>query len=214
MKNITITVNGRPFTYIDESEEMVYENVGQIDVDECIGLLKNFKCVFESIGIPFYLAYGTLLGAVREKAFIKGDNDIDVFTTDEKLLYNSLPILSEKGFRVVRIMKGRLYSFKNSSDCYIDVYILRKLCFLNPWSTYCYNLEHFAVPKRFFKEYQDIDLYGETYRCPKNPEALLEWWYGKDWRIPQSKKGIYETRSIYYIKNVIKFFTLWNLWHK
>lgn len=36
------------------------------------------KELFSLIELPFYLAYGTLLGAVRDHALIPGDEDVDV----------------------------------------------------------------------------------------------------------------------------------------
>ena len=50
---------------------------------EQIHLLETFDNFCKEKGIAYFLAYGTLLGAVRHKGFIPWDNDIDIFITRE-----------------------------------------------------------------------------------------------------------------------------------
>lgn len=46
---------------------------------EQIQLLKTFDDFCKEKGVEYFLAYGTLLGAVRHQGFIPWDNDIDIF---------------------------------------------------------------------------------------------------------------------------------------
>ncbi|MCR4660465.1 MAG: LicD family protein [Clostridia bacterium] len=55
----------------DEERKYVHE--------KCLILLKAFKEVCDKENIWYSLAYGTLLGAVREKGFIPWDTDADVY---------------------------------------------------------------------------------------------------------------------------------------
>ena len=60
-------------------------------------LLKNF---LDAHKIRYYLDCGTLLGAVRDKNFIKGDTDIDIQVPQqdlERLRENSGEYMSEIG---------------------------------------------------------------------------------------------------------------------
>lgn len=191
----TIIVNGKPFTYENEIEDINYSTISSISEEDAYALIKRTKELFSIIKLPFYLSFGTLLGAVRDKSLIQGDEDVDVFIDDEQKLYNNLPFLYENGFKICRFSRGIMYSFRLNNRSYIDVYILRPFKWYTLWRLNCLCLSNNATPKKFFKEYEDIDFLGVTCRCPKNPEKLLEFWYGKSWRTPiRGHKFYYEIR--------------------
>ena len=149
----TIIIKGDAFSFDDE--KISYSNIQSISEDDAKSILQLTKQLFDEIGLKFYLAYGTLLGAVREKGIIKGDEDVDVFVVDEETLYSNLPFLYEKGLKVVRVQRGGMYSFRINERCYIDVYVLRPFRH-SVWKLYCYSLHKKATPKKYFKKFDTI----------------------------------------------------------
>ena len=108
-------------------------------------ILKELDRVCVAANIKYFLAYGTLLGAVRHGGFIPWDDDIDVFMTYsefDKLLYHQDLLKSNYFIQSVHTepnYKKMKVSFRDSNtsffasekDCldmnhgiYIDIYIL------------------------------------------------------------------------------------------
>lgn len=218
MERKTIMIDGIPFSYDDEIMDLTWETNVPITLEDGKQTLELAKRLLDNIGLKLYLAFGTLLGAVREQSIIKGDADVDTYVTEEEKLVSAIPYLHQNGLRLCRVVKGSMYSFRANERSYIDIYILRPLRF-SIWSFYCLALNSNITPKKFFKETQQIYFLGMQFSCPAEPENLLEFWYGKDWRIPQSKKGHYEVKTaeiwhsfIARLKAAIKMAIGWKYW--
>lgn len=200
----TILINGNSFTY--EEERLEYGETKPMSHDEAQALLIKVNELLQQVGLPFYLGYGTLLGAVRNHDIIPGDEDLDIIVKDEALLMSSLPFLSDNGLKTIRICKGSTYSFRLNNNSYIDIYIQRPIQGFSPWKLYCDCLCGFCyTPRKLMKEYQEIEFLGNTYWCYKNPERILEFWYGKNWRVPvRGHNFIYEVKSHWIWMNIVK----------
>lgn len=202
MKESKLIINGEYFYYNDELEDITYDNISPISEEDGREILLKTKELFKAIGLKFYLSFGTLLGAVREGTIIPGDEDVDIMINDEDILYNNLPYLYNNNFKLCRIVKGIFYSFRINEKAYIDVYIIKKLNF-SIWKPFCYSLAGYVTPKKYLTNHTEINFLNEKFLCPTNPEKLIEFWYGKDWRIPKSGKNYYyELKSSYYWKRV------------
>ncbi len=206
-----LNINGQWLEYEDERDEII--NYGSITEKDAAEVLHKAKQLLDEAGIPFSLGFGSLLGAVREKGHVvKGDQDVDIFTWEEEKLRDNLVDFYSKGLKVTRIYPGRQYCFRVNMNCFIDIYIMRELDgILNlPWRFYCISLAWGEAPKKFFTGWSKIEFLGEECMCPRDPEKLLEFWYGADWRIPQDKKGNYSVKAFHlywkYIRMMMKPF--------
>ena len=208
--------------YKYEKEDLKIENLPEITHDDAKEILFVTKKICAEFGLKVYLAFGTLLGAVRDKDFIKGDLDVDVYVKDEELLFSHLDYLEKKGLSLIRVVKHNTYSFryKNNPKCYIDLYIARDA--FNIWSLYCSEICGLATPKKFLDDGK-IEFLGEVFDCPKNPEEILEFWYTSSWNVPldksESEKYLYTVPSFYYyriikrnLKAIVKYLIGWRYW--
>ena len=185
MRITTIQINGEPFSYQDEINDITYETISPISDSEAKKLLELTQSLFSQKELRFSLVFGTLLGAVRDKGVIKGDEDVDVFVESEEELRSILPFLQQNGLCLCRIFEHELYSFRvRGGKYYIDVYVKRPVPGI--WGNwYCYVC-HYILPKRLIARFSPIAFLGGTYLAPRKPERFLEFWYGKTWRIPIS----------------------------
>jgi len=142
--------------------------------------LLNVKRILDKHQVKFGLIYGTLLGAVREKGFIKHDEDIDLFMLEEDrdYLLSALHELIENDFKVIRY-NNKILSITRDNE-YIDFYFFKK-------SNFFYRKCDVGLKAKakYLEQTIDYPFLGEMFQVPKNPEAFLVDLYGKNWRIPK-----------------------------
>lgn len=138
-----------------------------------------FKEICDRNAFRFFLAYGTLLGAMREKDFIAHDEDIDIGAdfNDKDLFMSMLFELRENGFEVARWDPRGLLSIIRNNE-YIDIYFFKK-----------YNEKLMIncgepLPRSLFENQTTIDFKGVRFNAPADLVGALEFWYGKDWQTP------------------------------
>jgi len=70
-------------------------------------VLFELKDILDNHNIEYWLTWGTLLGAVRDKKFIEGDNDIDLISTESNFPKFKAIIeeIVDKGFKVTTNQK-------------------------------------------------------------------------------------------------------------
>lgn len=91
-----------------------------IEVDRICGLLN----------IDYYLAYGTLLGAVRHKGFIPWDDDIDVWIrrADLELLIEKFNSLCDPQFKLIYYTNDENYLYAFPKVCNLKTEV-EEICF-------------------------------------------------------------------------------------
>ena len=177
--------------------ERYYEHDGLMNHEAAVYLLVTLKNVLAKHGIKFMPMFGTLLGAIREHDFIKNDTDIDVliYGKDKDAIFNLRPELEKYDIHLYCYCLPWIFTFKYKSiTC--DFYPLYESAW--PWTKWYNLLWERYINKKFFVNTEDYEWFGETFQVPANPERLLAYLYGNDWRIPQSKKSPVESKLFFW----------------
>lgn len=170
-----ITSNG----VIRYKTHVLYCGVKYIDKEIAFENLKLFKTILTKNNIKFQLAYGTLLGAVREHDFISHDEDIDLVILEEEKqhTFDILPQLIAEGFEIARYDRRGLLSIIRKGE-YIDIY------FMKSDGNGIRTCSGILVIEKFLTHTAPINFKGEEFEGPKDYEEFLEWVYGKSWSTP------------------------------
>ena len=80
----------------------IYKNRNELFKSNALTVLKAFDELMAQYNIPYSVFAGTMLGAIREKGFIKHDLDLDVtvFYSDRPL--NMTDIMRSAGFKLIK----------------------------------------------------------------------------------------------------------------
>lgn len=154
-------------------EELAFQNKG----------LQEIKHVFEKLEMPFFLSSGTLLGAVRERNFIRWDWDVQCYLMTEEAYEKRNEILQAfilAGFQVLKY-DSSYKNFKYNILKYDTNYEITSW-----WKKgeMRYRSNFSRIPARFFENPRTIEFLGEIYPCMTPPEEYLEYCYG-DWKTPK-----------------------------
>ena len=167
-------------------------------------ILENLNLAFEELNMSYWLAFGTLLGAVREKNIISHDLDLDIATWKYSYSGRVMEVLSKYGFVLMRTIvlekdlgveetysyKGvniDIFYFEKISDelvkCYV-FYMDKALGYLETIARYggLFPLE-VVLP---FNKLLEYSFLGVPVYIPDVYEAQLAFHYGKDYMIPNS----------------------------
>ncbi|MCP2727689.1 LicD family protein [Limnofasciculus baicalensis] len=144
--------------------------------------LSLLKSILDKYGITFWLAWGTCLGAIREKNFIANDEDTDVeiYIQDCQRVIALLPELKTLGFQRIPWSSTTIRLRRKKED--IDIFLVKPVKKGNDiigWIT-----DGDLIEVDFFSELDQIKFLGEIYRIPKNPIAYLLYLYGPTWQQP------------------------------
>ena len=168
------------------------EHSGPMNKDDAKYLLLTLNRVYKEHGINMLLSYGTLLGAVREHDFIPHDYDMDamIWEKDKDKALGLSSELEKYGIILSCYVLPWVFTYEYKGvTCDIDV--LYEAVW--PWKKrYCLTHEMY-IPKSFFENTKQVEFLGELFTVPAETEKVLEYHYGKTWRIPGGGSGRVES---------------------
>ncbi len=168
-------------------------------------VLETFDNCMKEADVNYTLAFGTLLGAVREKGFIKHDLDIDVMMWSDEYSEKMTDSLKEAGFKLTRLSliengrKGREESY-TLDGLNVDIFYIyppvKELPYVSlfisypPYPTYEMSMQKLGkvlplrvelplVRDRKYVPFETIQL-----PIPVNYDEVLKNYYGDNYMIP------------------------------
>jgi len=176
---------------IRSDDELKMQNLG----------LKELSKILNSKKIKHYITGGTLLGAIREKNFIKWDWDVEItILTDQTFSIkddlNSLFLNS--GFQISKYF-DKYDSFKWELIKYGCSYELVGFYREGEWMYR--KKKGIKVPAYFFDKPSDLFFLDNLYQTVSNPEDYLEFCYG-DWQTPKRTSNKSEYLTSQHIPNL------------
>jgi SAM-dependent methyltransferase len=157
-------------------------------MSEVVRLLEVLR---DECGVPAYICYGTLLGAVRNGRLIGYDNDIDVAYVSEH--ENPVDVIRE-GFRIQRILTEQGQVARRGSGSRLNVRLKMQdgsMRFVDVFTSHWVdgvlllpNDVGAPLPREAMLPLSTIELMGWQVAAPARPEALLAATYGENWRTP------------------------------
>ena len=146
--------------------------------------LEELSQILSRNKIKHYITGGTLLGAIREKNFIKWDWDVEITILTDEIFnkrneLNSLFI--DSGFKISKYL-DKFETLKWELIKYDSTYELVGFYKEGKWM---YRLgKGMKVPSNFFDKSSDLFFLGNSYKTVSNPKKYLEFCYG-DWQTPK-----------------------------
>lgn len=173
-----------------------------------INLLREVKCTLDEHGIFFWLEFGTLLGAYRDKDFIGHDLDLDigVYFSDAGKVEKAL---KDSGFTLIQqfiVGDGTLgleqtYMYKGVT---IDIFYFHQegehSIYCNGFRVAKNHLQVFQVKKTTFPfaGFSDLEFKDLIFKVPMPIEEHLKAHYGDNFMVPDPNFNSNEAPNVYY----------------
>lgn len=194
----------KPFYY--PYKRRLEKKRNQVFRENALDVLKVFDQCLTDNGFNYILIFGTLLGAIREKGFIKHDADIDTAMWIDNYNENLHTVLLKAGFEFeykFEVEGGKLAREVTyvKNDVSIDIFFIYPPIDEYPYiSSKWEPVDGYATKEESMKKAGyitgkrlELPLTKEVIRMPfeslllpvpKNAEEVLEFYYGKDYMNP------------------------------
>jgi SAM-dependent methyltransferase len=184
--------SGRPLI-VDKAGDLQcgFAERGQATVDALLDAVEDVLARLAGAGVDAFLAFGALLGAVRDGSFIPHDSDADVGYLSR---HHSPVDVARESFALERVMiEAGYWTWRFSAADFkvivpdpeggraIDIFagfVVEDTFYLMPEVATTEFREDIVLPLG------EVELHGRRITAPADPEALLEITYGPGWRVP------------------------------
>ena len=187
-----VDAQGRPLG-LDKSNRLAatFDTRDREQVEPLLDGVEQLIAALREAGIEAFLAYGTLLGAVREGDFIGHDSDVDLGYVSRC----TTPVdMIRESFRVQRALAAQGFPVHRYSGAAFKVDVreadggLRGLDvfggFFFGGSLYLMGEIGTPFEQDWIFPLTSATLAGRRFPVPARPEKLLEATYGASWRVP------------------------------
>ena len=167
----------------------------------------NLCNILDKLNIKYFLLGGVLLGAVRNKGFIKWDWDVELCVLSDELTnkFDKLCLdISEKNFTILNYDRNPSkfkIDIKGKLSKEITKYTI--MGWNHDTKKKIFWRKTLKIPDHYLINMTQIELFNKLHFAPYPTEKYLEYQYG-DWKTPKQTSNKYEylTRK-YYGKNMV-----------
>lgn len=167
---------------------------GDRDAAQLAPLLASMRTALDALqeaGVRPFLAYGTLLGAVRDGDFIGHDSDADLGYVSD---FDHPADAIRESMALQRLLQRRGYETRRYSGLGFQVMVeegdgVRRGLdvfggFMREGTLYLMGEVAAEFRPEWLYPLSEVSLAGETFPAPAEPEHLLAAMYGPSWRVP------------------------------
>jgi hypothetical protein len=175
-------------------------------------VLSILNTCLDDLGLDYFIDFGTLLGMIRDREFIRNDLDLDLglINYDNNSKYEIFNELTKLGFKKVQEftidseVKEESYIYKGVKIdfFYYESFENKRFCYLfyrEPSNVY-ESLDEFSVYKFVYEKITSVEkmvIDDISLNIPKNTHEVLKEKYGADWRVKKEKWHFKDSPSIH-----------------
>lgn len=166
---------------------------------EAYEVFKQGCNILNSIGVPYCLNFGTLLGAYRDHKLIPHDSDLDITVLHPADVKKIEKAFINEGFhlasKIVTLGQVQTLVFTTKNETIFDISFFEEI----DGYRYCFHDEdgYWKIPSKFLENFIPYEMSGDIFYIPQKAEELLAYTYGENWKTPKNNKSK-EWRDDYY----------------
>ena len=157
--------------------------------DCAFDILKEGCDTLDSLGVPYCLADGTLLGIYRDRKLIPFDRDLDIAIIHPVDASAIIRAFAERGFQIGRCVEvygqAQQIVFYKHSVVFDILFYTRHDEVVATFSEADY---YFVHPYDHYLKFDSVVYCGRLFPVPNRTEDWLCRVYGEDWRTPRTAK--------------------------